>query len=149
MTTEPLSLDQARAVLRDQPFSVLLGTELVRFGDGHATLGVEMRAELHQQHGFAHGGVVSYLADNAITFAAGSVAGPAVLTSAMQINYLAGARGHRLEAVASVVDGGRRLITVRCDVFDHRADRPYLCAIAQGTAVRMERPPQARDGESS
>jgi hypothetical protein len=65
-------------------------------------------------NGFAHGGIVSYAADNAITFAVGSVAGPDVLTSGIHGNYLAGARGDLLEAGATVVDKGRRLVTVRC-----------------------------------
>lgn len=31
-----------------------------------------LRDEHLQQHGFVHGGVISYLADNALTFAGGS-----------------------------------------------------------------------------
>lgn len=148
MDTGRLGLAEARAVLRAQPFSVLLGAELTQFDGGRAALSVALRDDLRQQHGFAHGGVVSYLADNAITFAAGSVAGPAVLTSAMQINYLAGARGDRLEAVANVVDVSRRLVTVRCEVFDHRAGGPQLCAIAQGTVARLENAGQAATEET-
>lgn len=144
--TASLGLAEAQAVLRAQPFSVLLGAELTRFDGGKAALSVALRDDLRQQHGFAHGGVVSYVADNAITFAAGSVAGAEVLTSAMQINYLAGARGDRLEAVANVVDAGRRLVTVRCEVFDHRADRRYLCAVAQGTVVRLDDSARAAEG---
>lgn len=139
-----LTIEQARAVLRAQPFSRLLGAELTEFGRGGATLTVALRNDLRQQNGFAHGGVVSYAADNAITFAAGSVVGPSVLTSAMQISYLAGARGELIEAAATTVDVSARLVTVRCDVFDHRDGDRRLCAVAQGTVIRIA--PGADDG---
>ena len=42
-----------------------------------------------QQHGFAHGGLLGCAADNALTFAAGAVAGPDVLTAGYTINVLA------------------------------------------------------------
>jgi uncharacterized protein (TIGR00369 family) len=136
MDSDQLGIDDARQVLRAQPFSTLIGAELTDFGSGTATLAIDLRAELRQQNGFAHGGVLSYAADNAITFAAGSVVGPAVLTSGMQINYLTGARGQRLEAIATAVDAGRRLVTVRCDLFDLRDGERHLCAVATGTVMR-------------
>jgi hypothetical protein len=39
--------------------------------------------------GFAHGGLLGYAADNALTFAAGAIAGPDVLTAGYTINALA------------------------------------------------------------
>jgi uncharacterized protein (TIGR00369 family) len=142
MTAAELTIEHAHAVLRAQPFSVLLGAELERFEPGRASLTVPLRDDVRQQHGVAHGGLLSYAADNAITFAAGSVAGADVLRSAMQINYLTAARGTAIEAVADVVDAGRRIVTVRCDVFDVRNDDRQLCAVAQGTVVRKTiRPP--------
>jgi uncharacterized protein (TIGR00369 family) len=134
--SQALGMPEARAVLRAQPFSVLVGTEITQFGDGHATLNVPLRDDLRQQNGFAHGGILSYAADNAITFAAGSVVGTSVLTSALQINYLSGARGDLLEASAHVVHVGRRQVSVRCDVYDHRDGGRELCAVAQGTVTR-------------
>lgn len=139
MTTAELTIDHARAALRAQPFSVLLGAELERFEPGHASISVPLGDDVRQQHGVAHGGLLSYAADNAITFAAGSVAGADVLTSALLINYLTAARGTAVEAVADVVDTGRRIVTVRCDIFDLRDGDRQLCAVAQGTVVRNSR----------
>jgi acyl-coenzyme A thioesterase PaaI-like protein len=70
-----------RRILASQPFSVLLGAELLTLCEGGAELKVPLRAELKQQHGFIHGGVISYAADNALTYAGGSVLGPSVVTS--------------------------------------------------------------------
>lgn len=67
-----LTLELAEKVLASQPFSVLLGTRLAAFGDGGATLELEVRPELQQQNGYLHGGVLGYAADNAITFAGGT-----------------------------------------------------------------------------
>lgn len=93
-----------------------------------------IRNELLQQNGFVHGGVVSFAADNALTFAGGSMLGPAVLTSEYKINYLRPASGQTLVARASVVYAGKRQAVCRCDVFSVRADlERVLCAVAQGT----------------
>jgi hypothetical protein len=61
-----------RRILAEQPFSILLGAELTAFEPGRAELRLPVRHELKQQYGFVHGGVLSYLADNALTYAGGS-----------------------------------------------------------------------------
>ncbi|ABD11589.1 phenylacetic acid degradation protein [Frankia sp. CcI156] len=128
----------ARGLLAAQPFSRLLGARLSRFEAGVAELTIPLGDHLRQQHGAAHGGALSYAADTALTFAAGSVAGDAVLTSEMKINYLRGARGDELIARAEVVHAGSTLVTVRCEVFDRGGDRDgeRLCAVALGTVAR-------------
>lgn len=73
-------VDHARGALRAQPFSMLLGTELVHIGGEEASLRLPIRDELRQQYGFVHGGVISYLADNALTFAGALALGPRVVT---------------------------------------------------------------------
>ena len=62
-------VDIARGALNAQPFSALLGTKLMQVDSSSLTLCLTIRDELRQQHGFVHGGVVSYLVDNALTFA--------------------------------------------------------------------------------
>jgi acyl-coenzyme A thioesterase PaaI-like protein len=65
----------AEEELQSQPFSSLLGTQLTAMESGKVTLTLSVRAELTQQHSFVHGGAISYLADNALTFAGGSMLG--------------------------------------------------------------------------
>ena len=131
-----LSLDQARAALASQPFSRLLGAQLNSFGPDGVELKVPVRPAHRQQHGFAHGGVLGYAADNALTFAAGAVAGPDVLTAAYTINELAPVLGDRLLARAWVVSAGQRLIVTRCELIEPHPDGGRLSAIAQGTVAR-------------
>lgn len=81
-------LARGKEVLASQPFSVLIGAELVSYSEGAVELKVPIKNEHKQQHGFVHGGVLSYVADNALTYAGGSVLGGAVVTSEMKINYV-------------------------------------------------------------
>lgn len=57
--------DFAHGIFEAQPFSMFLGAELTAVGADSAEIRIQNRAELQQQHGFIHGGVISYLADNA------------------------------------------------------------------------------------
>ena len=133
--TQQLDLDLARRVLAAQPFSTLLGAEVTAFGDGRATLRLRIEERHRQQYGLVHGGVHAYLADNALTFAAGSVLGPSVLTAGVSVNYVAGARTGTLEARARVVHHDRRhaVCVVEIDVVD--GERSRLCAVAPGTIM--------------
>ncbi|WAZ27003.1 PaaI family thioesterase [Streptomyces cinnabarinus] len=127
-------LDQARRVLAAQPFSALLGTRLTAFGDGEAVLELDIREELLQQHGTVHGGVLGYAADNALTFAAGTVAGAHLITAGFTIDYLRPAKGDVLRAHAQVVRAGRTRVVVRCDLTTVTGDGDAtLCAVAQGS----------------
>ncbi|MEU0371407.1 PaaI family thioesterase [Streptomyces sp. NPDC006283] len=131
-----LDLDSARKVLDSQPFSRLVGARIAAFGGGEAVLEVAVRDELRQQNGFLHGGVIAYAADNAITFAAGSTLGPAVLTGGFSVQYVRPATGRALVARAAVVHSGRRQAVVRCDLFAVGSDGDEtLCAVAQGTVL--------------
>ncbi|MFJ8078200.1 PaaI family thioesterase [Streptomyces sp. NPDC096176] len=134
-----LDLDSARKVLDSQPFSRLLGARIAAFGGGQAVLEVVARDDLRQQNGFLHGGVIAYAADNAITFAAGSALGPAVLTGGFSVQYVRPATGRALVARAAVVHSGRRQAVVRCDLFTVGADGDEtLCAVAQGTVLSAQ-----------
>ncbi|QBJ98706.1 PaaI family thioesterase [Rhodococcus sp. ABRD24] len=130
----PLGIEDARTHLASQPFSVLLGTRLVSFDDSGAVLEIDARPDLLQQNGFLHGGVLAYAADNALTYAGGTVLGAAVLTGGMTIEYVRPAQGRTLRATGQVTHVGRRRAVCRCDlemVADDGSIR--LCAVAQGT----------------
>lgn len=136
MTTDLLARGQA--VLKGQAFSRLLGTELHHLEPGSARLELAVREDHLQQHGFIHGGVISYLADNALTFAGGSLLGDSV-TAEYKINYARPAAGAcALVAEASVVASGKTQAVCRCDIFMERDGKRQLCAAAQGTIRKVE-----------
>ncbi len=122
-----------RSALASQPFSQYLGAELVSFEPGRVVLALSARPELLQQHGFIHGGVLSYLVDNALAFAGGSVLGPNVVTVEYKVNYLRPARCERLVATAVVESLGKRLAVCRCEVLAIEAQKETPCALGQGT----------------
>lgn len=129
-----LALADAQHVLQQQAFSRLLGARLTDFGGGAATLEIDVCDDLLQQNGFVHGGVLSYAADNALTFAGGTVLGASVLTGGFTINYLRPAVGTSLVARAHVVHAGKRQAVCACELSMVGDDGELsLCAVAQGT----------------
>ena len=123
----------ARQIFAAQPFTALLGAELTGIGEDWAEISVTMRTALEQQHGYAHGGVVCYLADNALTFAGGMSLGGDALTAEFKINYVRPATGERLVARAKALSVGRRQAVCQCLIYSCDGDEEVLVAVAQGT----------------
>jgi len=96
---------------------------------------------IRQQHGFVHGGVVSYAADNALTYAGGTAMRVPVVTSEFKINYVRPAVGERLIARAHAVHHGKSQAVCRCDVFVLKDGVEKLCAVAQGTITALPQAP--------
>jgi uncharacterized protein (TIGR00369 family) len=134
---------EGQQVLQTQPFSRLLGAVLTRFDADGTELRVPIRDELKQQFGFVHGGVLSYAADNALTYAGGAVLGTAVVTSEYKINYVRPALGQEIIARATAVQAGKSQAVCRCDIFAVNDGKEILCAVAQGTIARLSAAPSA------
>ena len=128
-------LAMGREILAKQPFSILLGARLHALEPGRCELQVTVAEHLKQQHGFVHGGVLSYLADNALTYAGGTALRVPVLTGEFKINYVRPAVGDRLVARAEAVHIGKSQAVCRCEVYAVSAAGEKLCALAQGTIV--------------
>lgn len=125
----PPSLSEAVEVLNAQPFSRLLGAEITAFEPGLAVLQLPFRRDLCQQNGYLHGGVLAYLADNAVTFAAGSVLGPHMLTASVALDYLRPVTGD-VECVARVISTSGRVASCRAEL----TCAGQICSVAHGTA---------------
>lgn len=125
----------ALKVFQSQPFSLFIGAELVACSSDSAELALAVQDHHKQQHGFVHGGAISYLADNAITFAGGLALGGNALTAEFKINYIRPAVGTRLIAKAQARSAGRRMAICQCEVYAIDGESRKLCALAQGTVV--------------
>jgi len=130
-------LELGKRVLKEQPFSKLLGAELTVLENGKAEITLLVREELKQQHGFVHGGVLSYLADNCLTYAGGSVLVNSV-TSEYKINYVRPAMGEKLIARASVLSSGKRQAVCDCRILAVGEKGEVLVAVAQGTISKVD-----------
>ncbi len=128
----------AQQVLDAQPFSKHLGTRITRFDPELSELVLDVRPEHKQQNGFVHGGVVSYLADNTLTFAGGTVLGTNVLTSEFKINYVRPSIGQRLIARGTPIYAGKRQAVCECRIYAVNEGEEKLCAVAQGTIVNLD-----------
>ena len=137
MNSTDLLLQQGKAVLASQPFSQTVGAELTQLAQGQCELHIPITTALLQQHGFVHGGVVSYAADNALTFAGGTALQVPVVTSDFKINYVRPAVGERLISRAQAVYVGKSQAVCRCDVFTLQDGIEKLCAVAQGTIAAL------------
>ncbi len=130
-------LAMGREILAKQPFSALLGARLEALEPGRCELAVTLAEHHRQQHGFAHGGVLAYLADNALTYAGGTALRVPVLTGEFKINYVRPAVGERLVARAEAVHVGKTQAVCRCEVYAMSEAGEKLCALAQGTIVAV------------
>lgn len=116
-------LDEARlARIREAfaavPYVKLLGLELGEMKPGVAKLHLDMRDELKQNQGVAHGGAVASLIDTAAAFAVVTRLEPGerVTTTDLTIHYLRPITSGRLTATARIVRGGRRLFVLSVEV---------------------------------
>ncbi|MEW2513823.1 PaaI family thioesterase [Streptomyces sp. NPDC046870] len=127
----------AHSIFQAQPFSMFLGAELTSVGRDSAEIRVVNRPEIQQQHGFVHGGVLSYLADNALTFAGGLALGGDALTAEYKINYIRPAVGDLVVARAETIATTRRQAVCQCSVYVvSEQGEEHLVAVAQGTIVQ-------------
>jgi uncharacterized protein (TIGR00369 family) len=130
-----IDLTRARQALAAQPFNDLVGARLTAFEEERAVLELDILDHHRQQFGLVHGGVLAYCADNALTFAAGTVLGPDILTTEVTLRYLRPARDGRLRTTAVVehCDGRLALCSARIEAI--AADGTVeLCALAHGAA---------------
>lgn len=136
--TPEAALDHVKRVaVQGSGFTRFAGVEPVKVWEGESELTLELRDDLTQHHGFAHGAVVGLMADNACAWAAASVSGD-VVTGSYTIHFLAPAVGDRLRAKGQVVKAGRRQVVVRADVWAEGEGRqPVLAATATATIVPL------------
>jgi uncharacterized protein (TIGR00369 family) len=94
-----------------------LGARLADVAAGAVAIEVPFRAELSQQHGYFHAGVVATVMDSAAGYAGLSLmpAGSAVLSVEFKVNLLAPADGDLLRARGKVVRAGRTLTVCSFD----------------------------------
>ena len=133
-------LEVGRGILAAQGFSRLMKAELIRWSGELTEFRVPLSEDTNQHLGMAHGGVICYAADNALTFAGAAALGSRVITAELKVNYIRPAIGSALVARATALNAGRTQAVVRCDVFVVGEDgvSEKLCAAALGTVRKRE-----------
>jgi uncharacterized protein (TIGR00369 family) len=120
----------------------LIGAELARVEPGVVEIMLPYRADLAQQDGYIHAGIITTIADSACGYAAYSLMpeNSAVLSVEFKVNLLRPAKAERFLARAEVIKPGKTLTVVRADVFGISAagDRE-LVATMLGTMMCLSK----------
>ena len=137
----PSFAEEIKRSFTQQTVMNLIGAELIRVEAGLVEITLPYRADLAQQHGYLHAGIVTTIADSACGYAAYSLMprNSDVLSVEFKVNLLRPAKGEMFSAAAEVVKSGKTLTVVRADVFAIDEGRRDLIATMQGTMICLSR----------
>ena len=141
---KPLNPSFAEEISRSfdgQAVMRLIGAELSRVEPGVVEITLPYRADLTQQHGYLHAGIVTTIVDSACGYAAYSLmpAGSEVLSVEFKVNMLRPARGELFIASAEVIKAGRTLTVARGDVFAAVRGEKELVATMLATIICLQK----------
>ena len=138
---------RVRGSFARQRFMATLGATLERVAPGEITIAFTHRAELTQQHGFLHAGVMTSVADSACGYAALSLMEPGagVLSVEFKVNMLAPAVGERFLATGRVVRSGRTLTVCAGEVTAERDGQTVAILLMQATMMAVRGKPEVAD----
>lgn len=119
------------------PIAKLIGFKLVSIGSGKAVIELEAGEEHANPMGTLHGGVLCDISDAAMGMAYASrlQEGESFTTLELKINFLKPVWNAKLRAEGSVVNGGKTVGLVMCDVFD---EQERLIARASSTCMTLK-----------
>lgn len=117
----------------------LIGAKLSALRPGWVEIHLPFRADLCQQNGFFHAGIISTVVDSAAGYAGHTLmpAGAGVLTVEFKINLMAPGDGDLLIATGDVVRPGRNLVIAKGDAWIRKNGRMTHCATMQQTLMTM------------
>ncbi len=128
--------EEVKRSFHNQSLMGLIGAELNLVEPGVVEITLPYRADLTQQNGYLHAGIVTTIADSAAGYAAYTLmpVGAEVLSVEFKVNLLRPAQGATFLARAEVIKPGKTLTVVRADVFGiSETGSRELVAILQGT----------------
>lgn len=133
--------EEIRQSFGRQTIMNLIGARLSRVEAGVVEITLPYRADLAQQHGYVHAGIVTTIADSACGYAAYSLMPPnsEVVSVEFKVNLLRPAKAELFVATAEVIKSGRTLTVVRADVVGVTDDRRQLVATMLGTMMCLSR----------
>lgn len=135
--TDEAGMARAREAFASVPYARFLGLEMGDLKRGEASIYLEVRAELKQNHGVVHGGVIASIIDTASAFAVITQleAGERVTTTDLTIHYLRPVTAGRMTATARTIRAGRRLFVLGVDLTGAEGQ---LLATAVTTYVKLQ-----------
>jgi len=136
---DPQFAQRTRDSFARQPAMATLGVSLEEIDAGRVVLAMAHRADLTQQHGFLHAGMLATALDSACGYAAFTLMPPGagVLTIEFKINLLAPARGPLMRFEGLVTKAGRTISVVDGRAYQHQGGDDERKLVATMTATIM------------
>jgi uncharacterized protein (TIGR00369 family) len=139
---DPNYVERIRTSFGTQGFLRHVDARIEDIAPGRCVIVADFRAELAQQNGYFHGGLIGTIADAAGACAAATLieSRQYVLTAEYKINFLAPAKPPQLKAVGEVARAGRTLTVSQVHLFGvDAAGEEALCALATVTLATLQR----------
>lgn len=136
---DPSFETRVRASFARQTLMKTIGASVTKVVPGEVEIALPFRADLSQQHGFIHGGIITALVDTACGYAALSLmpSDASVLTVEFKVNLIAVARGERFIARGRVVKPGRVLTVCAGEVVALTEGNEKSVALMQTTMMAL------------
>ncbi len=130
-----------------QQLLVSIGARLVKVEPGEVVIELPFRADLTQQHGFVHAGIVTTIVDSACGYAAFTLmsADAAVLTVEYKVNFMAPAAGSSFLATGRVIKPGRTITVCAGEVTAVKDGEARAVAVMQATMMAVLNRPDVRE----
>ncbi len=105
--------------LQMSPYGAFLGIELLEYSEGEARCRVELKDHHYNNGGRVHGGVLTSLADTTAGAAVRTIRpeGKLSATTDLSISFIRPPQADSLEAKATILHAGRRLVRCEIDVY--------------------------------
>lgn len=119
-----------------------IGAQLITVEPGVVEIAIPYCADLTQQHGYLHGGIITTIADTACGYAAYTLmpVDSEVLSVEFKVNLLRPAKGQSFIATAEVIKSGRTLTVARADVVSiDEEQKRELIATMQATIICLRK----------
>lgn len=135
------SVGVVRESFEKQALMRTLGARLSRVEDGEVEIVLPNHPSIHQQHGFAHAGAITSIADSACGYACLTrfPENSNILSVEFKVNLLSPAAGEEFRAIGQVLRSGKTISVGRAEVYAHSPGvEPKLIAAMQGTMMRVD-----------
>lgn len=130
---------KVRASYARQGAMGLIGAQLIELRPGYCEIHMPWRADLTQQNGYFHAGIIATVVDSAAGYAGFTLMPPgsAVLSVEFKLNLLAPGDGELLIATGEVIKSGKTLVITRGEAYVVKGDKTTHCSTMQQTLMTM------------
>jgi uncharacterized protein (TIGR00369 family) len=134
---DPSFAERVVTSFQQQTVMAAIGAQVLSVAPGVVEIELPFRADLCQQDGFLHAGIVTTIVDSACGYAAYTLMpdGARVLSVEFKVNFLAPAVGDRFVARGQVVRAGRTITVCTGEVAATTGGAERVVALMQATMM--------------